>query len=96
MKKREQPEPASAFPYEVLTTAELAVRLKVKESWVVDQSKRSRSADPIPIFGWASIADTSGVRQSLTHGSVVAAVPQERVRRWAAGDDVELIGDVPS
>ena len=50
MKKREQPEPASAFPYEVLTTAELAERLKVKESWVVDQSKRSRTADPIPIF----------------------------------------------
>ena len=41
---------ASAFPYEVLTTAELAERLKVKESWVVDQSKRSRTADPIPIF----------------------------------------------
>lgn len=50
MKKREQPEPASAFPYEVLTTAELAERLKVKESWVVDQSKRSRTAGPIPIF----------------------------------------------
>jgi hypothetical protein len=38
MQKREQPEPASAFPYEVLTTSELAERLKVKESWVVDQS----------------------------------------------------------
>jgi hypothetical protein len=50
MKNHEQPEPASAFPYEVLTTAELAERLKVKESWVVDQSKRSRTADPIPIF----------------------------------------------
>ena len=41
---------SSPFPYEVLTTAELAERLKVKESWVVDQSKRSRTADPIPIF----------------------------------------------
>jgi hypothetical protein len=50
MQKREQPEPASAFPYDVLTTAEPAERLKVKESWVVDQSKRSRTADPIPIF----------------------------------------------
>jgi len=40
----------SSFPYEVLTTTELAERLKVKESWVVDQSKRSRTADPIPIF----------------------------------------------
>jgi hypothetical protein len=43
-------ESSSPFPYEVLTTAELAERLKVKESWVVDQSKRSRTADPIPIF----------------------------------------------
>jgi hypothetical protein len=50
MKNHEQREPASAFPYQVLTTAELAERLKVKESWVVDQSKRSRAADPIPIF----------------------------------------------
>jgi hypothetical protein len=40
----------SPFPYEVLTTAELAERLKVKESWVVDRSKRSRTADPIPVF----------------------------------------------
>jgi hypothetical protein len=36
--------------YEVLTSSELAQRLKVKESWVVDQSKRSRTSDPIPIF----------------------------------------------
>jgi len=41
---------ASGFDYEVLTSAELAGRLKVKESWVVDQSKRSRSSDPIPVF----------------------------------------------
>ena len=38
------------FDYEVLTSAELAQRLKVKESWVVDQSKRSRTSDPIPVF----------------------------------------------
>ena len=50
MKNRDQSEAASTFPYEVLTTAELAERLKVKESWVVDQSKRSRTGDPIPIF----------------------------------------------
>ena len=43
-------ESSSPVPYEVLTTAELAERLKVKESWVDDQSKRSRTADPIPIF----------------------------------------------
>jgi predicted DNA-binding transcriptional regulator AlpA len=35
---------------EVINSAELAQRLKVKESWVVDQSKRSRSSDPIPVF----------------------------------------------
>ena len=40
----------SGFEFEVLTSAELAQRLKVKESWVVDQSKRSRTSDPIPIF----------------------------------------------
>lgn len=36
--------------YEVLTSAELAERLKVKESWVVDQSKPCRTRDPIPVF----------------------------------------------
>jgi hypothetical protein len=47
---RESQAASSPFPYEVLTTAELAQRLKVKESWVIDQSKCSRTADPIPIF----------------------------------------------
>jgi hypothetical protein len=41
---------SSGFDYEVLTSAELAQRLKVKESWVVDQSKRCRTSDPIPVF----------------------------------------------
>jgi hypothetical protein len=49
-RQQNQESSPSSFPYEVLTTAELAERLKVKESWVVDQSKRSRTADPIPIF----------------------------------------------
>jgi hypothetical protein len=35
---------------EVLDAAELAARLKVKESWVIEQSKPSRTSDPIPIF----------------------------------------------
>jgi predicted DNA-binding transcriptional regulator AlpA len=35
---------------EVINSAELAQRLKVKESWIVDQSKRSRTSDPIPVF----------------------------------------------
>ena len=33
---------------EVLTAAELAARLKVRESWVVEQTKPSRTSDPIP------------------------------------------------
>ena len=41
---------SDAFEFEVLTSAELALRLKVKESWVVDQSKRSRTSDPLPVF----------------------------------------------
>jgi hypothetical protein len=51
MGNRQQSQEASPspFPYEVLTTTELAQRLKVKESWIVDQSKRSRTADPIPV-----------------------------------------------
>lgn len=42
----------SAFldSFEVLTSVELAERLKVKESWVIDQSKRSKTSDPIPVF----------------------------------------------
>ena len=40
----------TGFDFEVLTSTELAQRLKVKESWVVDQSKRSRTSDPIPVF----------------------------------------------
>jgi hypothetical protein len=49
-RQQSQEAPPSPFPYEVLTTTELAQRLKVKESWVVDQSKPSRTADPIPVF----------------------------------------------
>jgi hypothetical protein len=35
---------------EILDSIELALRLKVKASWVVEQSKRSRTADPIPVL----------------------------------------------
>ena len=41
---------SSDLGFEVLTSAELAERLKVKESWVVDQSKPCRTHDPIPVF----------------------------------------------
>jgi hypothetical protein len=40
----------SVFDFEVLTSAELARLLKVRESWVIDQSKRSRTSDPMPVF----------------------------------------------
>ena len=50
----------SVFEFEVLTSAELAQRLKVKESWVVDQSKQSRTSDPIPVFRLGSIGDIAG------------------------------------
>ena len=41
---------AIGFEFEVLDSSELAQRLKVRESWVIDQSKRSRTSDPIPVF----------------------------------------------
>ena len=34
---------------EILTAAELAQRLKVKESWVIDASQPARNSDPIPV-----------------------------------------------
>lgn len=34
--------------FEVINSAELARRLAVKESWVVEASKQSRTNDPIP------------------------------------------------
>lgn len=45
---REQPFMAPAI--EILDAAEMAARLKVKESWVVEESKPSRTSDPIPVF----------------------------------------------
>lgn len=41
---------ASASDFEILDSSEFALRLKVKESWVVEQSKRARTSDPIPVF----------------------------------------------
>ena len=45
---REQPFMAPAI--EIIDAAEMAARLKVKESWVVEESKPSRTSDPIPVF----------------------------------------------
>jgi hypothetical protein len=45
--RTEKPEKAVV---EILNSNELALRLKVKESWVIEQSKRSRTADPIPVL----------------------------------------------
>ena len=52
---------SSDFDFEVLTSAELAERLKVKESWVVDQSKPCRTHDPTPVSGLGSIGGIAGV-----------------------------------
>ena len=35
---------------EIIDAAEMAARLKVKESWIVEESKPSRTSDPIPVF----------------------------------------------
>jgi predicted DNA-binding transcriptional regulator AlpA len=35
---------------EIIDAAEMAARLKVKESWVIEESKPSRTSDPIPVF----------------------------------------------
>jgi hypothetical protein len=35
---------------EIIDAAEMAARLKVRESWVVEESKPSRTSDPIPVF----------------------------------------------
>jgi hypothetical protein len=55
---------AIGFEFEVLDSSELAHRLKVKESWVVDQSKRSRTSDPIPIFRLGKHRFIAGVPRS--------------------------------
>jgi hypothetical protein len=34
---------------EILTAAELAQRLKVRTSWVIDASQSARTSDPIPV-----------------------------------------------
>jgi len=55
------------FDIEILTAEELASRLKVSKSWVVEQSKPSRTSDPIPTirfgkhrrYGWNSKALTA-------------------------------------
>ena len=52
---------SSGFDFEVLTSAELAQRLKVKESWVVDQSKRSRTLIRSRSSGSGSIGGIAGV-----------------------------------
>jgi hypothetical protein len=39
-----------SFTIEILTAEDLAVRLKVKTSWVIDHSSRAKTSDPIPVF----------------------------------------------
>lgn len=47
---REMAEREGKVIVEILDPSELALRLKVRESWVIEQSKRSRTADPIPVL----------------------------------------------
>ena len=57
---------------EFLTAAELAAKLKVKESWVVELSKPSRTLDPIPVvhfgrhrrYAWGSRSLNAWITQS--------------------------------
>ncbi len=35
---------------EILDTCEMAERLKVKESWIIDHSSRAKTSDPIPVL----------------------------------------------
>jgi hypothetical protein len=59
---------------EFLTADELAGRLKVRRSWVVEQTKRSRTADPIPVvrfgkhnrFAWGSKALTTWITRRFS------------------------------
>lgn len=59
---------------EVLTAAELAARLKVRESWVIEQTKPSRTSDPIPTmrfgkhnrYGWNSKALTAWLERRFS------------------------------
>jgi len=63
---------------QILTAAELAARLKVRPSWVVEQSKRCRTADPIPSirfgrhkrFAWGGAALTAWLNRRLSGRSL--------------------------
>lgn len=50
--------------FEVLTSGELAARLKVKESWIIDQSKRCKTPIPFRFSGWANIGGIAGARRN--------------------------------
>jgi hypothetical protein len=97
MGNRQQSQEASTspFPYEVSTTTELAERLKVKESWVVDQSKRSRTSDPIPIFRLGKHRRYLWGRRSLTRGYIAGAVRHRRARRIRQKVDAESKREPP-
>jgi len=83
-------------PTRFLTTAELAERLKVKEGWVVDQSKRSRTADPIPIFRLGKHRRYLWGSPEKTRGSIAGAVRHRRARRIRQKVDAESKRDPPS
>jgi hypothetical protein len=59
---------------EFLTASELAAKLKVPQSWVAEQTKPSRTADPIPTvpfgkhkrYAWKSKALTAWVERRFS------------------------------
>src|ERR1051326_2022333 len=72
---------------QVINSAELAQRLKVKESWVkeswvVDQSKRSRTSDPIPIFRLGKHRRYRWARLRWKLGSTVARAKDTTTQGW--------------
>jgi hypothetical protein len=56
---------------EILTAEELAGRLKVKVSWVIDASQPARNSDPLPVvkigrhnrYGWNSVGMNSWLKR---------------------------------
>ena len=59
---------------EFLTADELAARLKVKRSWVIEATKRSRTSDPLPTvrfgrhnrYAWGSKAMTAWISRRFS------------------------------
>ncbi len=83
----------------MLTSTELAQRLKVKESWVVDQSKRSRTSDPIPVFRLGKHQRYHTRRANREHTWFVFETKPWRLQKSLSdlnGTDVYVHGGTPA